>query len=103
MLTSQFNALLSRNFVPQRNLAEYAALLGVSANHLNKCVKNTLGKTATDLLDEYLLLEIKVLLRQSDLSFGQIAEQLAFSDLTHLGRFFKKKTDQTLTEFRRLD
>ena len=84
-------------------MAEYAGLLNVSPNHLNKCVKSTTGKSAQDLLSEMVLLEAKVLLRQTSLSVNEIAFRIGKEDSSDFIRFFKSKTNLTPTEYRKTD
>jgi AraC family transcriptional regulator, transcriptional activator of pobA len=99
-LAEQFRQLLRLQFDPHKSLADYAALLHVTPNHLNKCVRSTLGKTCSELLAEHRLLEARVLLGREDLSLGAIAEALGFADLTHFGRFFRQKTGVSPSRFR---
>lgn len=101
VLANRFKTLLQRGFDPHKSLANYAQECNVSPNHLNKCVRHVFGKTCTELIDEYRLLEIRVLLLQREWSLSSIADQLGFSDLTHFGRFFKRKTGQTASAFRK--
>jgi AraC family transcriptional regulator, transcriptional activator of pobA len=101
-LAHRFKQLLDHSFDPQKSIAHYAALLHVSLNHLNKSVRSVMGKTSSALLDEHRLLEAKVMLHQSSLPLGIIAEQLGFSDLTHFGRFFKKYTGFTPSHYRKM-
>ena len=72
-------------------------------NHLNKCVKAATGKSAQDLLSEMVLLEAKVLLRQTSLSVNEIAFKIGKEDTSDFIRFFKSKTNLTPTEYRKTD
>ena len=42
------------HFLSLRQVADYAAMLAVSANHLNKVVKELTGKTASESISEML-------------------------------------------------
>jgi hypothetical protein len=57
LITEQFKKALSQHIYQKQKITDYAELLSVSPNHLNKCVKKTMGKSAHDLLNEMLLLE----------------------------------------------
>ena len=46
------------------------------------------------------LLEIKVLLQSTDLSVSEIADWLRFPDQSYLGRYFKKHTGLSPTQYR---
>lgn len=65
----------------------------MTPNHLNKCVKATTGKSAHELLDDMLLLEAKVMLKQTGLSIAEVAFRIGKTELSDFGRFFKQKTD----------
>lgn len=62
------------------------------SNHLNKCLKKTIGKSAHDLLNEMLLLEAKILLKQSNLKVAEIAFKIGKNEVTDFARFFKSHT-----------
>ncbi|QDK77573.1 helix-turn-helix domain-containing protein [Spirosoma sp. KCTC 42546] len=100
LLTAHFRQLLTRHILSKRTVNEYADLLAVTPNHLNKCVKETTGKPASVLIAEMLLLEAKVLLGQPGLSISEIAYRLSFDDLSYFARFFKKHTGLNPTNYR---
>ncbi|MFD2934734.1 helix-turn-helix domain-containing protein [Spirosoma flavum] len=99
-LTAHFRQLLTRHILSKRSVNDYADLLAVTPNHLNKCVKETTGKPTSILIAEMLLLEAKVLLGQPGLSISEIAYRLSFDDLSYFARFFKKHTGLNPTEYR---
>jgi AraC family transcriptional regulator, transcriptional activator of pobA len=79
----------------------YAKQLNVSPNHLNRCVKEIFKKSVTQLIAEMLVLEAKVLLYQPSITISQVSFSIGFEDPSYFGRFFKKQTGQTPTEFRK--
>jgi AraC-like DNA-binding protein len=91
-ITEQFKKALSQYIYEKQKITEYADMLAVSPNHLNKCVKSITGKSAHDLLSEMILLEAKVLLKQTSLSVSEIAYQIGRSEISDFARFFKSKT-----------
>lgn len=94
-LVGRFRKLVGANFLTTRTVADYAALLAVSPNHLNKVVKEVTGKTASDSISEMLVQEAKSLLRYTDSSVAEIAYRLDFSDPASFNRFFKGGTGET--------
>jgi AraC family transcriptional activator of pobA len=94
-LAGRFRKLVGANFLTTRTVADYAALLAVSPNHLNKVVKEVTGKTASDSISEMLVQEAKSLLRYTDSSVAEIAYRLDFSDPASFNRFFKGGTGET--------
>ena len=77
-------------------------MLAVSPNHLNKCVKTVTGKSAHDLLSEMILLEAKVLLKQTSQSVSEIAFQIGRNEISDFVRFFKSKTGMSPGEYRKM-
>jgi AraC-like DNA-binding protein len=100
MITQNFKDALSRHIYEKQKIADYASFLGISPNHLNKCVKAAVGIPAQDLLNEMVLLEAKVLLKQTDLNINEIAYKLTQQNHSDFSRFFKAKTGKTPKEYR---
>jgi AraC-like DNA-binding protein len=99
-LTNRFKKLVTQHYLTKRQVADYAQMLGVSPNHLNKTIKENTGKTASGAIKEMLLQEAKSLLRYTDNSVAQIAYKLDFSDPASFNRFFKTITNGTPLSFR---
>ena len=102
-ITQRYKNELSRYIYEKHSVAEYAGMLAVSPNHLNKCVKAATGKSAQDLLSDMVILESKVLLKQSTLTVNEIAWKTGKEDPSDFIRFFKSKTGLTPTEYRKMD
>ncbi|MFK8160948.1 MAG: helix-turn-helix domain-containing protein [Lewinella sp.] len=99
LITQQFKDALTQYVYTYRTVQEFAQLLHITPNHLNKCVKKTLNKTAQSLLNEMLVLEAKSLLKYSNLSISEIAENLCKSTPSNFSRFFKKQTGISPRDF----
>lgn len=102
-LTQQYKNALSELIYEKQNVSDYAELLHISPNHLNKCVRTSTGQSARDLLDEMILLEAKVLLSQTTLSISEIAYRIGRQDPSNFGRFFKTKTGMTPRAYQQID
>ncbi|MFD2721520.1 AraC family transcriptional regulator [Hymenobacter monticola] len=100
-LANRFRELLFAHFKTQQLVADYAAQLCVSPNHLNKVVKAATGKSPTTWIAEAVVLEAKVLLHQSALSVGEVAAEVGLTDASSFSRLFKKHEGLTPLEFRR--
>lgn len=73
-------------------IKHYAQLLNISPVYLSECIKKTTAKTAKQIIDEYLILEIKSLLTHSRDTIAQIAFNLGFEDPSNFVKYFKKHT-----------
>ena len=101
-LTMEFKRLLNYHVTKDKSVRYYAAELNVTPNHLNKSVKTTLGRSASALIDEMLVLEAKVLMQRKNMSVSEIAFETGFEDVSYFGRFFKKHTGFAPTEYRKM-
>lgn len=99
-LVIRFKKLVGQHFIKIRSVAEYASKLAVTPKHLSKVVKDETNKTPNDFINEMLMMEIKALLRHSQLNISEIAYQLDFSDPSHLTNFFKKHQGLTPIRYR---
>ncbi len=100
-LFNSYLKLVSQHFLSARKVSDYAEMLHVSPDHLNRAIKSCSDKTAHELIDEMILMEAKAYLLHSTMTVSEIAYKLEFSDPSHLNRFFKKLCDQTPLEFRK--
>ncbi|TCC99643.1 AraC family transcriptional regulator [Pedobacter hiemivivus] len=99
-ITKDFIRLYQKDFLPLidqevstvKSLADYAAALAVTQNHLNDSVKSVTGKTPGELIRERTLKEATQLLTYTSLSISEIAFLLQFEDPSYFARFFRKYT-----------
>jgi AraC family transcriptional regulator, transcriptional activator of pobA len=107
-ISSLFMELLERQFPVEspfqqinfRSAIEFASQLAVHVNHLNRALKETTGKTTSELIAERLTQEAITLLKHTTWNVSEIAHSLGFEEPTHFNNFFKKRTHQTPTKFR---
>jgi AraC-like DNA-binding protein len=100
IITDQYKKALEQHIYQKQKVTDYATLLSITPNHLNKCVKSALGKSAHDLLDEMLTLEAKVLLKQTTLGISEIAFRIGKNEVSDFARFFKAQTGMKPSEYR---
>ncbi len=101
VLTNRFRELLFVQRQTHHLVSDYARLLNITPNHLNKCVRSVTGKSPTKWIDEAIVLEAKVLLHQTSLTINEIAAEVGLSDASYFGRLFKKYEGLTPVAFRR--
>lgn len=99
-LFNRFVKLVSQYFLKYRKVSDYAELLNISADHLNRTIKCKSHKTAHELIDDMILIEAKACLIHTQLTISEIAYKLDFSDPSHFSKFFKKLTDCTPQQYR---
>ncbi len=101
-LTNKFKELIFKHIKTTHLVGDYASLLHISPNHLNRVVKQITGKSPTKWIDEALILEAKVLLYQTNFSMSQISEEIGICDPSYFSRLFKKYERLTPLEFRKM-
>ncbi|UOY06796.1 helix-turn-helix transcriptional regulator [Muricauda sp. SCSIO 64092] len=99
-ITYQFKDLLFKHVARFHKTSEYANLIGITPNHLNKVLKRTTGKSPILWINEALVLEAKVLLEETGLSISEIAAKMGIYEPSYFARLFKKITDLTPTQYR---
>ncbi|MBC8034230.1 MAG: AraC family transcriptional regulator [Chitinophagaceae bacterium] len=99
-LTARFQKLVGIHYLSKRKVTDYADMLHVSANHLNRVVKESTGNTALDNIHEMLAQEAKSLLHNTGNTVAEIAYQLGFNDPASFNRFFKSVVKQTPLTYR---
>ncbi|GEP89749.1 AraC-type DNA-binding protein [Chitinophaga terrae (ex Kim and Jung 2007)] len=100
-LVPRFRKLVSRHYLQKRKVADYAAILGVTPNHLNRTVREVTGQTASATISSMLIHEAKALLRFTDHTIAEISHHMQFSDPASFNRFFREQTGQTPLAFRK--
>ncbi len=99
-IATDYKNLLFKHVHEQQKVTFYAERLAVTPEHLNRSVKAAFGKTAHHYLDEMILLEAKVLLKQSTLNVSEIAYKVGKENPGDFIRFFKTKTGITPKQYR---
>ena len=99
-LTSVFLELLERQFPVEsvdkplrlKTAQDYATVLHVHVNYLNRAVKEITGKSTTTHITERIVSEAKALLQHTAWNIADIAYALGFEYATYFNNFFKRLT-----------
>ena len=98
-----FNAfcdLLARHYREQHEVAFYAEKAHLTARHFSVVIKEVVGISASDYIEQYLATQAKKLLSsRPDLSVQQISDHLGYADSSSFCRFFKRHTGFTPGEY----
>ena len=101
LLESQFPIASPQHPIGLRDAHEFADRLAVHTNHLNRALKETTGKTTTELISERLIREAKALLLHSNWNITEIGYGLGFDHASNFNIFFKKGSGVTPNQFRK--
>ena len=91
---------LAKNYTRERSVGFYAEQLHLTPKYLTTLLRTTTGRTATEWIDEYVVLEAKNLLKYSTMNIQEIAYYLNFPNQSFFGKYFKQHTGMTPTAYR---
>lgn len=97
----QFKSLLEKHYKLSRNADFYAEKLNITYKHLNTICKSTISLTAKQFIDQFLVLEAKRLLINSEIKSTELAYTLGFEEPTNFVKYFKKHTGFTPNNFKK--
>ena len=96
----KYKDLIDKDFIKERQVHSYAERLGISPNYLNVLARKHLGKSALEMINERVILEVKRMLIRTEYDISEIAYKLGFNELSYFSRFFKRHTGMTPLGFR---
>lgn len=97
----RFERLVEERFVDKKLPSDYADLLSITPNYLNKICQKELGLTAGELIRKRVIIESQRLLHYTHLNINEISERLGFENPSYFIRFFKKSLGITPEKFRK--
>ncbi|WP_410879413.1 helix-turn-helix domain-containing protein [Myroides sp. DW712] len=97
----KYQALIEQHFKTHKMPSDYADMLHISTNYLNKICRNRLGQTSGNLIKQHIILEAKRLLSYTTDSISEIANELGFEHASYFVTIFKKATSQTPEQYRK--
>ncbi len=95
----EFEALIEENYRVMKFPSMYAPMMAITSRHLNRITQSVVGKAASDVIVDRVLLESKKLLVLHGRNFGEIAIALGYVDYAYFSRLFKNKTGDTPSGF----
>lgn len=96
----EFLELLDKHIAAEKQVSQYTERMSLSAYQLNEITKSSIGKTASDLINEHIILEAKRYLLATSNQVKDIADLLGYEDPSYFIRFFKKHTGLSPDSFR---
>lgn len=100
LLERQFPIELNYQLIQLKSPSDFAAQLNIHVNHLNKALKEITGHTTSQLINDRILQEAKILLKSTNWTINEIAWNLGFEEPNHFSSFFKARSKITPNKFR---
>jgi AraC-like DNA-binding protein len=96
----KFKDLVEKNFRERHKVKEYADLMHITPKYLNEVVKNSIGYTAKEYIQDRISTEARRLLIHTRASVKEIGYDLGFKEPIHFSAFFKNCSGFSPSEFR---
>lgn len=97
---TQFLTLAEKHASTQRETSFYADKLCLTPKYLSRLVKEKTGRTAKEIILNYVSLQARSMLLGTDLQIQQISDALHFPSQSVFGKFFKRTTGLSPREYR---
>lgn len=101
ILFTRFIHLLEKNYKHERRVGWYAEQMCITPKYLSETIKQVSKRTPNEWIDNYVMLEIRVLLKNTTKSIKQIAQEMHFPNQSFLGKFFKEHVGMSPSEYRK--
>lgn len=99
-LFNRFMMLLEKDYKISRDVNYYAAQMNISSKYLTNIVGQVTGHTPKTIIDQYVILQLKMHLKRTTQSIKEMAWEFHFADVSFFCRYFKKHTGLTPQQIR---
>lgn len=89
---SAFLEAVGKHYKVERKVSFYADILCITSKHLSQVVKEVSGRTASEIIEDYVITEIKALLLSTNMTIQQISDYLNFPSQSVFGKYVKRVT-----------
>ena len=96
----QFTELLGEHYKHERSVGFYARQLCITPKYLTTLIKRISGKSVSEWIDNYVILEAKTLLKYSNMSVQEIAYYLNFPNPSFFGSYFKRNAGMSPSQYK---
>ncbi len=97
---TQFTQLLSEHYKRERSVGFYAKQLCITPKYLTTLIKRVSGKSVSEWIDNFVILEAKTQLKYSNMSVQEIAYYLNFPNQSFFGSYFKRNTGMSPSQYK---
>ena len=99
-LFNRFMMLLESDYKISRDVNYYAEKMNISSKYLTNIVSQVTGHTPKTIIDQYVILQLKMHLKRTTQSIKEMAWEFHFADVSFFCRYFKKHTGLTPQQIR---
>ncbi len=99
-LFNRFMMLMEQHYKVSRDVNYYAEQMNITSKYLSNIVRQVTGHTPKTIIDQYVILQLKMQLKRSSQSIKEVAWEYHFTDVSFFCRYFKKHTGLTPQQVR---
>lgn len=101
-LFNRFMMLLERDYKQSRDVNYFAEQMHITSKYLTNIVRQVTGHTPKTIIDQYVILQLKMQLGRTGQSIKEMAWEYHFTDVSFFCRYFKRHTGLTPQQVREL-
>ncbi len=101
-LFNRFMMLMERDYKQSRDVNYYANLMNITSKYLTNIVHQVTGHTPKTIIDQYVILQLKMQLKRSGQSIKEMAWEYHFTDVSFFCRYIKKHTGLTPQQLKKV-
>ena len=99
-LIFKFSMLVIENYKTAREVSFYADKLCITPKYLTLISSQVTGQSARECIADFVILEMKSLLRNANLDIKELVKQVGFRNQSALSRYFRRHTGMSPSEYR---
>jgi len=98
---TRFIQLVEQNYKTERRVGWYGKQMCITPKYLSETVKQVSRRTPNDWIDYYVMVELRVQLKNTSKSIKEIATEMNFPNQSFLGKFFKEHAGMSPLAYRK--
>lgn len=99
-LLRKYKHLIDKHYKEYHKVSDYAEMLAITSDYLNRSIKSITGKSAKEFITERIIVEAKRVLLFTEQTNKELAYDLGFEEQAHFSNFFKKLNGVSPNDFR---
>jgi len=98
---TEFIKLVERNYRVERRVGWYGQQLCITSKYLSEIIRQVSHRTPNEWIDNYVIMELRVQLKNTTKSIKEIAREMNFPNQSSMGKFFKEHVGMSPLMYRK--
>jgi transcriptional regulator, AraC family len=96
-----FMSLLEHHYRKERRVGWYALQLNITPKYLSETIRQVSHQTPNSWIDNYVVMQLRIMLKNTTKSIKEITEELHFPNQSFLGKYFKQHVGMSPSAYRK--